>query len=728
MFLEVLDMKEKKGVKNIYKFFITLSAVVAFVVISLFGAVVLQSKKAVLEKSVGSFKMLSVREVFENNFKDVKVQVGVFSNPRITGLDEMKNVYTLEIQKNGDIKLFINGAAVQMPVDQQYAEWYKNALLNFIKNNPPEDYKTTKPDIIFEHMKDYNEEYVFDNDKEYIVLKGRSDTDDIEMWFLFKRVNNKLKFFVDRVFTNGTELSGFKKTAFLASIYQVEKKTLKMNLIDIVKSSKLVDFPDVELSSVFDNLKNVRWTVKDEDKNLVECTAVNEVGNAEESIDIGFKLREDGYVDLEYFYLNGTELKENEVYSKIRSIYKQFGKFDEKQYVQDIIEKIKASKIPEKDKTIGDFLEETKNLYEFVWNHSFVGRNTEVILKGSSKSANRNFEIRFLFAKGELYISKSYLNGKEFKPSELFVQLEKTEGEQVVQNVGDNNVDNNLRYIELVKNSSIVSNSQYKTNLSAFKSFLSNPVWSYNEKNKRVILTGSGKYGGKSWNFKFVFEIPVPNKVLLEYAYANNIEMVDEVRDYVISKVFKVSKIGENLSTLVRNTVFKKKTYGEILGTKGWTIDRTNDLVVYSNGKLRVLFFVQPNGAVNVSDFYYAGKRYSKEAMDLLLVGEQGNGVLAIQKALEQRDQISAKKLNKTSTPTSIQSEVTSTEELPEVLIDEPLKNDSQDSDEWMDDSQSSDEVISKEYNEEQEEQQEQQEEQEEQQEEQHEKPSPYQF
>lgn len=618
-------MGNKKNSKNVHKLIVGIITVMVLIVISLSGVIVLQSKKAVLEKSIGEFKILSVREVFENTFKDVSIQIGLLSNPKITGIDEMKNVFTLEIQKDGKVKFFVNDALVEKP-EEQYAVIYQKALFNILRSSAPEDYKTSRPELLFEYIRDYSYEYVSTNGKEFITVKGKNDLDNIEMWFLFRRINNKVKVFVDKVILNGVELSDVKKTALLSNIYQVEKKVVKANLIDIVKSNKLFDFPEVDLTSVFDNLKNGRWSIKDEDRNLVEYSAVNEVNNMEESLVIGFKLREDGYVDLEYVYLNGQELSKADAYNKIRDIYKRFGKFDEARYVQNLIEQIKTSKIAGMDKTIGEFFEDQKNLYNTNWTYSFDGKDVEIVLKGNQKSGDLNFELYFKASGNEIYLIKSFLNKGEISPDKLFSTLKEP---QTVES-------KNTKYIDLVKNASIVSNSQFKDNASAFQSFLKNPVWSYNEKTNRVVLTGNGKYGSKNWDFKFVFEIPVANRVLLEYAYANNVEMIDDVRDYVVSKIFKISEIGDSLAILVKNTVFKRKTYGEILGEKNWSVDRVSDLVIYNNGKLRIAFFVEPNGDVKITDFYYNGKRYSKEIVELLTLAEEGNGVYSIQNALEQ--------------------------------------------------------------------------------------------
>ncbi|MCX7653962.1 MAG: hypothetical protein N2Z58_04710 [Fervidobacterium sp.] len=617
-------MIRKKVGKSNYKFIILSITTITLVLIILYGVAVLQSKKSALEKPFGKFKTLSVKEVFENNFSNVASQISIFSNPKIIGFDEMKNIFLLELRNTGSIKLSINGMNVDN-TEERYQELYKKALFNIMKNNPPEDYNTTKPSLIFERITDYSYDYLLQNDKDYIVLKGKSGIDNVEMWVLFRKINNRVKIFIEKVFINGNQLSDVRKAAFLSNIYQVEKQIVKMNLIEIVKSSKLLEFPDVELNLVFDNLQNGRWMIENEDQNLVEFRGVNKIQDTEESIVVGFKLRGDGFVDLEYLYLNEVELPKDQALNKIREIYKQFGKFDEDQYVGQLIEKIKSSRLREMDKTIGKFFDETKTFYTINWNHSFKGLDTELIMKGKQKTGNMTFEVHFLASSGKLYLTKSYLNNKEIEPIKLFRTLEEA---IAYENLA-------LNSISLVKNSCIVDNSPFKNNASAFEKFLKNPTWSYNQQKNRVILNGIGRYAGKNWNFKFVFELPLTNRVLLEYVYANDIELIDEVRDYLISKIFNVNQLSDNLAILVRNTVFKMKTYGELLGKKNWNIDRVNDLIIYNDSKLKVNFLVEPDGTVNITGFYYKGKEYNKnDVYKILSTAEENYGLLSMENIL----------------------------------------------------------------------------------------------
>ena len=145
-----------------------------------------------------------------------------------------------------------------------------------------------------------------------------------------------------------------------------------------------------------------------------------------------------------------------------------------------------------------------------------------------------------------------------------------------------------------------------------------------------MILTGTGKYLSKQWDFKFVFEIFFNKEPVLEYVYMNGDKVIDEVVDYIVSQIFNVDTIGANLIELVKNTIFYKDTYEEILGPTGWTLDRTSDGVVFSNKKLIVRFSVNPTGTIKVSELTYMGKDYTNQSFDILKALEDGGTIESV--------------------------------------------------------------------------------------------------
>ncbi|MFN4245930.1 MAG: hypothetical protein ACK4F9_07300, partial [Brevinematia bacterium] len=246
------------------------------------------------------------------------------------------------------------------------------------------------------------------------------------------------------------------------------------------------------------------------------------------------------------------------------------------------------------------------------------GGITKIVIEGNRKTSNSQFRMIYTVCGEEIKLEETYVNNENVAPNLFVAQFVKS---QDLENLANS-------YISKVRSSNIFPNSTFKNNASAFESFLKNASWSYDKNKNRVILVGNALYGEKYWQFKFVFEV-LADRTLLEYAYANDVEMIDEVRDYIISKIFEFPKLANSMSVLVKNTIFKTKTFGKIFGESGWNIDLNKDLVVFNNKSLRVTFFVEPNGEVLVKDLYYRDINYSQNKYELLQkVEDMGLSVL----------------------------------------------------------------------------------------------------
>ncbi len=185
--------------------------------------------------------------------------------------------------------------------------------------------------------------------------------------------------------------------------------------------------------------------------------------------------------------------------------------------------------------------------------------------------------------------------------------------------------------VQKVKSGKIVKYSSFTNNEEAFRSYLKNPTWSYDKEKDRVILTGVGKYGTRNWNFTFVFDLYFGREPVLENMYMDGITVIDEVSDYIVSKIFKVDTLGNNLVELVKNSIFISKTYEEILGPKGWKIDRNNDRVLYTSDNLQITFAVEPAGQVKVVQVFYNGENWTTRSYDVLKTLENGGSLTSLE-------------------------------------------------------------------------------------------------
>lgn len=597
---------------------------ITFIVLAIIiaGYFLIKNNESLLNSTFQEFKVLTIKETFEYCFPKVNIKVDAFSTPQIVGIDEMRNIFTLYVKKNGII-IDINGRKIDNNYEQ-YKIIYEKALFNLLKKIEVEDYKNANMEGVFSYFSDYTYAYKQENGKEYIIISGKDKDgkNTLELWFLFRRINNNVKLFAEKVNLNGVILSDLKRTALLSELFQVNKSSIKDNLINLVKTSKLdiflLDQHNVEIGSVLDSFEGTRWFVRDENKNLVECNILVREENSEKSLAFGLKMYKVGVVTLDYAYLNATEINLEEAYDILYELYIKSGKFDEKKYIQEIVNKIKDSLLVNTDKRISDFLKELEKDYNINWGYLIRGGIIKIVIEGNRKSSGSQFKLIYAVRGEEIRLEETYVNNKSIAPNLFATQLIKS---QEFDNLAS-------LYLSKVKDSKIVPGSSFKNNASAFESFLKNPSWSYDKNNDRVILIGSGLYGEKNRQFKFVFEV-LADRTLLEYAYADDVEMIDEVRDYIISKIFKFPKLADNMLILVKNTIFNTKTYGKIFGDSGWNIDLNKDLVIFSNNNLRVTFFVEPNGDVMVKDFYYRGLNYSQMKHELIQnVEEKGLYIL----------------------------------------------------------------------------------------------------
>lgn len=612
-------------VKKPKRYLFGLLIIIAVVAITLILLVAYNINQAKLDKYYKDFSILTIRETFENGLLNTTSQFKIFGSPVIIGTDDVGNTYSATL--NGeqlDIKL--NGKNVQ-DIDVLYQDIYTRALYNIITKIPPSDFSTQDPKSISNYLVEHTYYYIRDNGNEYLMLKGKNaGNDTVEFWFTLRKANGNFRISVEKVMVNGRILTSTESKVLLSKIY---KKSVDTDLITAIKNSYLKGFALSAIGDTFDKLSNARWNVKDEDQNAVELNATEVIDGKEVALTIGFKIDELGQTVVSYLLVNGNDVEQDSINNYIKYIYSKYGQIDSQEELQSLVDKISKSRAPNSTKTFEQlFSEKLSNLQ---WSISYKVTGTEVKVTGTLNEDNKPLSLTFLFSNNSIYLVSGSIDGKEEKAAVVLDRLKATSTtpESASQAAETSKIDPE-KVIAIVQNEKIIKSVTYADNKSAFEAFLKSPKWSYDEKLDRVILTGTGKYLSRQWDFKFVFEIFFSREPVLEYVYMNGDKVIDEVVDYIISQIFNVDTIGANLIELVKNTIFYKDTYEEILGPTGWTLDRTSDTVVFSDKKLKVRFSVSPTGNVKVSELTYMGNDYSDRSFDILKALEDGASVESV--------------------------------------------------------------------------------------------------
>jgi len=612
-------------VKKPKRYLLGVLVIVAIVALTLILLIAYNSSRTKLDIYYKDFSILTIRETLENGLLNPTSQFKIFGSPVIIGTDDMGNTYSATLSgEQLDIKL--NGKSVQ-DIDTLYQDIYTRALYNIITKIPPSDFSTQDPKAMKNYFVEHTYYYIRENGNEYLMLKGKnSGNDTVEFWFAVRKVNGNFRITVEKIMMNGRILTSTESKVLLSKIY---KKSVDTDLITAIKNSYLKDFTLSSIGDTFDKLSNARWNVKDENQNAVEFNATEVIDGQEVALTIGFKIDELGQTVVTYLLVNGKEVESTSINNYLKYLYSKYGQLNSQEELQSLIEKISKSRAPNSSKTFEQLFSET--LSDLQWSISYRVKGTEVKATGILKEDNTPLSLTFLFSNNSIYLVSGSIGGNEEKAAVVLDKLNKAAStpEGTSQQTETPELDPE-KVIAVVQNGTIIKSATYADNKSAFEAFLKSPKWSYDPDLDRVILTGTGKYLSKQWDFKFVFEIFFNKEPVLEYVYMNGDKVIDEVVDYIVSQIFNVDTIGANLIELVKNTIFYKDTYEEILGPTGWTLDRTSDGVVFSNKKLIVRFSVNPTGTIKVSELTYMGKDYTNQSFDILKALEDGGTIESV--------------------------------------------------------------------------------------------------
>ncbi|WP_372589439.1 hypothetical protein QQE94_02770 [Fervidobacterium pennivorans subsp. shakshaketiis] len=584
---------------------------IGIVVVILLALVYYNSLKGIVERHYGDFKVLTIREAFENAFKNVSIQPSGFAIVTITAIDEMGNIYTARVTKEGLMSIAIGNQISQNP-EELYKAIYAKAFYNLVLTQPIADFESSDPKNVLKYLNDVSYDYFQEDGREYVVLVGKDEPGNtIQIVYNISKVNGKIRIIAEKVFVNGKLLSDAGKRIFLAKVY---KKSIEYDLIEVVKNSFLKDYPGVSIGEVFSKLNNARWTIKNESKKMVEFNGMDVIEGKETVITIGFKIDENGETIVSYALLNGQDVDKESIPYLLSYLYNRYSNIDRNKELDKYKQIIFSTKIPNSTKTFGELF--TEYATNDKWNIEYAIDSVKLSVTAQTMK-NDKFYMEFIFRKDGVYLGKATLNGEE------------TEFDVLTNVIFGNNADK----VQKVKSGKIVKYSSFTNNEEAFRSYLKNPTWSYDKEKDRVILTGVGKYGTKNWNFTFVFDLYFGREPILESMYMDGIAVIDEVSDYIVSKIFKVDTLGNNLVELVKNSIFISKTYEEILGPKGWKLDRNNDRVLYTSDNLQITFAVEPAGQVKVVQLFYNGEDWTTRSYDVLKTLENGGSLISLEQS-----------------------------------------------------------------------------------------------
>ncbi|WP_448378176.1 hypothetical protein [Fervidobacterium sp.] len=606
---------------------------IGIVVVILLSLVYYNSLKGMVERHYGDFKVLTIREAFENALKNVSIQPSGFGVVTVTGIDEMNNVYTARITKEGLVSIVV-GNEITQNLEDLYKAIYAKAFYNLVLTHPIADFESSAPKNVLNYLSDVEYDYFQENGREYVVLVGKDESGrTIQIIYNISKVNGKISIIAEKVFVNGKLLSDAEKRIFLAKVY---KKSIEYDLLEVVKNSFLKDYPGVSIGEVFSKLNNARWTIKDESRKMVEFNGMDVIEGKETVITIGFKIDENGETIVSYALLNGQDVDKESIPYLVSYLYSRYSNLDKNKDVDKYKQIIFSTKIPNSTKTFGElFTEYSKNDQ---WNIEYAIDSVKLIVTAQT-AKNDKFYLEFIFKKDGVYLAKAVLNGVEEKfdilTAKVLASGKVVESTPVQEGISPEGVDK----VQKVKSGKIVKYSSFINNEEAFRSYLKNPTWAYDKEKDRVILTGVGKYGTRNWNFTFVFDLYFGREPVLENMYMDGITVIDEVSDYIVSKIFKVDTLGNNLVELVKNSIFISKTYEEILGPMGWKIDRNNDRVLYTSDNLQITFAVEPAGQVKVVQVFYNGENWTTRSYDVLKTLENGGSLTSLEQPQQKLQQ-----------------------------------------------------------------------------------------
>ncbi len=605
-----------------------ISLLVIFVVIFLLvGLIVLQNKEKLLNRSFDKYKVLTAKETFENGLINSNFEIPIFGNPKLVGNDEMRNRYILEILKDGSMKLYMNNVMVE-DLEMAYETIYKKALYNLLKKIPPEDYELSNASALFDYLTVESYEYLHQDGKEILILSGKNaNSQSISMQFRFRKVGNNVKITVENITVDGKLFSPAEMRVFLANIYKIDKQSIKSNLVDMIKQGRLKDFSTKTIEEIFGNLNNPRWSIKSEDENVVEFNATDVVDKNEVSLSIGFKLESDGSVSVKYIFVNGSEIDSGEAQDVQKYYLVKYGGYNIQSELEMFKEKISNASVPGYSIKFGELL--TGSCDDISWSIESTMKGTKLTASGVAKIGKNKVTLSFLISSKGAYLVSSTIDGNNIEPNQLLSKLVDDLGKVSTQLEKSLEESKYNEMISLVQKSIIVNGSHYSNNKSAFERFLKNVSWMFDKKNNKVVLSGTGDYAGQVWQFRFNFEILFEKDVLLEKVYMNDREVIDEVTDFIIGKIFKVDALTKNLAELVKNSVYSKKTYFEFLGRSGWSLDTISDSVIFNNSNLMIKFVVLPNGDVKVTNLNYKGTDYTYMKEEILKALEEGMSIEA---------------------------------------------------------------------------------------------------
>uniref|UniRef100_A0A7V4NF05 DUF4340 domain-containing protein n=1 Tax=Fervidobacterium pennivorans TaxID=93466 RepID=A0A7V4NF05_FERPE len=599
---------------------------IGIVVVILSALVYYNSLKGMVDKYYGDFKVLTIRETFENAFKNVSIQPFGFGIVTITGIDEMSNVYTARVTKEGLMSIAV-GNQISQNLEEVYKKIYAKAFYNLVLTQPIADFESSDPKSVLNYLSDIGYDYFQENGREYVVLIGKDELGNtIQIVYNISKVSGKIRVVAEKVFVNGKLLSDVEKRIFLAKIY---KKSIEYDLLEVVKNSFLKDYPGVSIGEAFSKLSNARWTIKDESRKMVEFNGMDVIDGKEVVITVGFKIDENGEIIVAYALLNGQDVDKENIPYLVSYLYSRYSNIDKNKDLDRYKQIIFSTRIPNSTNTFGELF--TEYVVNDQWNIEYFIDSVKLLVTAQTKK-NDEFYMEFIFKKDGVYLAKATLNGKEEDFDVLTNKI-------FAKGISSEEVDK----VQKVKSGKIVKYSSFTSNEEAFRSYLKNPTWSYDKEKDRVVLTGIGKYGTKNWNFTFVFDLYFGREPVLESMYMDGITVIDEVSDYIVSKIFKVDTLGNNLIELVKNSIFISKTYEEILGPKGWKIDRNNDRVLYTSDNLQITFAVEPAGQVKVVQLFYNGENWTTKSYDVLKTLENGGSLTSLeqlqQKTIETKNE-----------------------------------------------------------------------------------------
>lgn len=556
-----------------------------------------------LHEPYKQYNIYGVLETCKIYFGNVKLDNFFFHEPRFYCRDDLGNQYAFSILEKDNLTIYKNGKSL-LPeqVDELYEKIFKGVIVETIKRQPPANFEGCDPNSIFSYLKGWVDEYIYNEGRHFVKFSGMDSVGNIvDVVYEVKKVNNKVKVYVDHILVNGRQLNENERRVLLAIIY---KKKIEQEVLETVVNGYLPELSEATLGEVLGKLPSSRFYLFNEKEKLVEFTAYENFGTSQDvkRITIRFHVNDYGYISVVYFMVNDVEKTVKEAHEYIKKVYKKFGYLTDEQEREKYKRRILASTVPGRAITFNEFVQQY--LKDVSWVVTIEGDKVMVRLEAHTKNSNKALWLLFELPRERMespIVKDVNYNGLKVSLNEVLSDIMPRE----VANVRNETTNDEKAKIAAVQSSLSVAGSKFSNNKIAVESFLKDVKWSVNK--NTVEVRAKGKYLGKFMDFKIVFSTNNVAKPAIDSVSIDGKQCPSNIAEYIIGKIYGIDK-SNLLVAHVKNSKVLNEPLKNLLKTGEWNVDTNSDKVNYQENDFLISFAVSPSGKVEVFHIGANGK------------------------------------------------------------------------------------------------------------------------